>query len=253
MAITATPVPHFSGKNELSLQDLDALATAVRAHTLTSEYVPAGEHRGRRQYTGANYNLSQFADECSGEVAVPDKSGMLASVQYLTVAAPYIDNGNMVLPLAHDWDPAEDSSVPAEQATGGIASISVPENLKRPQICRGDIQLPLAHSDWGGAEGAMVTPGLVYAVQLDAEYDDECTGSVTGQPYIDQGVIHLPAGTGGGGSALSGVVNTSGESVTWSQMQAAPVKLAVFFLDGYRLYLTGQLVNGFLQFNTEAV
>lgn len=253
MSVHATPVPHFSGKNELSLQDLDALANAVQAQGCTAEYVPAGMPRGRRQYTGANYNLALFADECSGSVATPDKPGTLASVQYRTSAAPYIDNGNMVLPLAHDFDTADDSSLPPEQATGGICTISVPEGLKRPQIDRGNILLPLAHSDWGeDAEGAMCTPGLVYAVQVDAA-DDECSGTVGSLPYIDQGVIHLPAGAGGGGGALSGVVNTSGEPVTWAQMQSAPVRLAVMFLDGYRLYLTGQVVNGFFQLNTEAV
>lgn len=111
---------------------------------------------------------------------------------------PCIDRGAVRLPLAHDWDPADDSSLPAEQATGGICSINVPERLRRAQINRGDILLPLAHSDWGeDAEGAMATPGLVYAVQVDAG-EDECSGTVSGVPYIDQGVIHLPAGMGGG-------------------------------------------------------
>lgn len=191
MAIQANSIPHFSGKKELSLQDLDTLAKVVHAHGMTTEYVPAGMPRGRRQYTGANYNLSQFVDECNGETAAPDKPGTLASVQYRSTAAPYIDNGNMVLPLAHDYAPAEDSSEPAEQATGGICAISVPEGLKRPQIKRGDIQLPLAHSDWGEAEGAMCTPGLVYGVELH----DDCDGAIA-SPYIEQGVIHLPAGMG---------------------------------------------------------
>ena len=201
----------------------------------------------------ARFNM-QAEDACAGEVGMlPDYAGMVKAVGYEALDAPRINRGKIQLPLAHDFDTADDSSLPPEQATGGICSINVPENLKRAQINRGDILLPLAHSDWGEAEGAMCTPGLVYAVQMDAEGDDECSGTVGGLPYIDQGVIHLPAGGGGGGGALSGVVNTSGEQVPWSQMQAAPVKLAVFFLDGYRLYLTGQVVNGFLQFNTEAV
>lgn len=194
MAIQANSIPHFSGKKELSLQDLDTLAHVVQAHGMTTEYVPAGMPRGRRQYTGANYNLSQFVDECNGETAAPDKPGTLASVQYRSTAAPYIDNGNMVLPLAHDCDPAEDSSEPAEQATGGICSINVGSNLKRPLINRGDIQLPLAHSDWGEAEGPMATPGLLYAVVVH----DDCDGAISA-PYIEQGVLHLLAPGGGGG------------------------------------------------------
>ena len=187
----AKAVPHFSGKNQLSLQDLDSLADAVQAHNMAAEYVPAGVHHGRRQYTGANYNLAQFVDECNGETATPDKPGIISSVQYLAAAEPYIDSGNIVLPLAHDYDPADDSSIPTEQATGGICAISVPEGLKRPQINRGDIQLPLAHSDWGNAEGAVSTPGLVYGVELH----DDCDGAIA-SPYIEQGVIHLPAGMG---------------------------------------------------------
>ena len=202
----------------------------------------------------ARFNMSA-EDACNGEVgALPDYAGLVKAVGYEALEAPRINRGKIQLPLAHDFDPADDSSLPPEQATGGISAINVPEGLKRAQINRGNILLPLAHSDWGeDAEGAMCTPGLVYAVQVDAVEDDECSGTVGGLPYIDQGVIHLPAGTGGGGGALSGVVNTSGEQVTWAQMQSAPVKLAVMFLDGYRLYLTGQVVNGFLQFNTEAV
>lgn len=248
------------------------------------------------------YNVQ--TDSCTGSVSL-DCAGLVASVAYAELDAPRIDAGAVQLPLAHDFSPAEDSSLPDEQATGGICSINVPEGLKRAQINRGNILLPLAHSDWGDAEGAMYTPGLVYAVEQDA-----CAGSA----YIEQGVIHLPSGGSGGGGgelpqfsieasldetwsvnagafrvgladmcagsagviarveagehlalsqgvltvplgggSLAGVVNTSGQQVTWAEMAAAPVRLAVMFLDGYRLYLTGQVINGFLKIDTEAV
>lgn len=307
MATSAIPLPHFSGKTSLSLQDLDALAERVQASSVTAEYVPASPHKGHKQYTRASFNAPVSAeDACSGAVTLPDKVGLIASVGYAPTEEPYISAGDIVLPLAHDYDPADDSSLPTEHATGGVYSINVPEQLKRPQINHGNILLPLAQSDWGDAEGAMYTPGLVYAVEQDA-----CAGSA----YIEQGVIHLPSGgsgggggelpllsiaassdetwgvnggdfrvgladmcagsagvisrveTGaslalrqgvltvpaGGGSTLSGVVNTSGQQVTWAEMVAAPVRLAVMFLDGYRLYLTGQVVNGFLKVDTEAV
>lgn len=197
MSTQAAPLPHFSGKNELSLQDLDALGNALRAQGLVSELVPAAAHHGHRQYTGANYNLAQFADACTGAASTPDKPGLIASASYSgSQDAPYIDAGNLVLPLAHDYSP-EDSSLPDESATGGVASINVVEELKRAQIDRGDIQLPLAQSAWPQtAEGAMYTPGLVYGVQYDP-VDDACEGAVL--PRIDQGIIHLPAGGGGGG------------------------------------------------------
>lgn len=187
MSVQAKAVPRFSGKNQLSLQDLDSLADAVQAHNMAAEYVPAGVHHGRRQYTGANYNLALFVDECNGETATPDKSGIISSVQYLAVAEPYIDSGNIVLPLAHDYDPAEDSSIPTEQATGGVAAISVGDRLRRPQIDRGSILLPLAHSDWGDAEGAMRTPGLV----------EEVSFLSLPEPNICQGVVYIPYADGG--------------------------------------------------------
>lgn len=300
-------IPHFAGKNSLSLTDLQALADAVPPPC--PHVQPATATRGRVQYDNADYNLAtRAADECSGTAARPDSPGMLATVAYAAADAPYIDSGNMVLPLAHDYSPS-DSSLPDESATGGLRGVQVTAGLQRAMINRGLLGLPLAQSSWGDAEGAMYTPGLVYGVQYDP-VDDACVGAVL--PRIDQGIIHLPAGGGGGelpllsieassdetwgvnggvfrvgladmcagsagiiarveagehlalsqgvltvptggGSTLSGVVNTSGEQVPWAQMQAAPVRMAVFFLDGYRLYLTGQLVNGFLQFNTEAV
>lgn len=195
MSIPSTPLPHFSGKNELSLQDLDALGNALRAQGLASELIPAAAHHGHRQYTGANFNLSQFDDACTGAASTPDKPGLIASVSYSGGQdAPYIDSGNLVLPLAHDYSPS-DSSLPDESATGGVASINVVEDLKRPQINRGDIRLPLAQSDWGDdAEGAMYTPGLVYGVQYDNA--DACEGAVL--PRIDQGIIHLPSSQEGG-------------------------------------------------------
>ena len=191
MSTQAAPLPHFSGKNELSLQDLDALSMAVRAHGMTTELVPAAAHRGCRRYTGANYNLAQFADACTGEVATPDKPGLIASVDYDTADAPYIDAGNMVLPLAHDLDPADDSSEPTALVAGGLYRVDAVEGLTRPQINRGAMQLPLAQSSWPQtAEGAMCTPGLVYAVQYDE--DEACEGAVL--PRIEQGVILLRAG-----------------------------------------------------------
>jgi hypothetical protein len=71
-------------------------------------------------------------------------------------------------------------------------------------------------------------------------------------PRIRQGVLMLPVG-GGAGGALAGMITTAGERVTWGQMEAKAVDLAVLFLDGYRLYLTGQVKNGFLQIDTKAV
>ena len=187
-------IPHFAGKNSLSLTDLQALADAVPPPC--PHVQPATATRGRVQYDNADYNLAALtADECSGTAARPDSPGMLASVDYAAADAPYIDAGNLVLPLAHDYSP-EDSSLPDESATGGMRGVQVTAGLQRPMINRGLLGLPLAQSSWGDAEGAMYTPGLVYGVQYDP-VDDVCEGAVL--PRIDQGIIHLPAGGGGGG------------------------------------------------------
>lgn len=149
----------------------------------------------------ARFNM-QVEDSCTGEVStLPDYAGLIKAAEYAAQDAPSINRGRIILPLAHDYSPAEDSSVPAKQATGGICSINVGSNLKRPLINRGDIQLPLAHSDWGEAEGAKATPGLLYAVEVH----DECVGAVSA-PYIEQGVLHLFA-TGGGGGGDGGITS----------------------------------------------
>lgn len=182
-------IPHFAGKNSLSLTDLQALADAVPPPC--THVQPAAATRGRVQYDNADYNLATLAaDECSGTAARPDSPGMLATVAYAAADAPYIDAGNLVLPLAHDYSP-EDSSLPDESATGGMRGVQVTAGLQRPMINRGLLGLPLAQSSWGDAEGAMYTPGLVYGVQYD-NADDACEGAVL--PRIDQGIIHLPAG-----------------------------------------------------------
>lgn len=185
-------IPHFAGKNSLSLTDLQALADAVPPPC--THVQPATATRGRVQYDNADYNLATLAaDECSGTAARPDSPGMLASVDYAAADAPYIDSGNLVLPLAHDYSPS-DSSLPDESATGGMRGVQVTAGLQRPMINRGLLGLPLAQSSWGDAEGAMYTPGLVYAVQYDE--DEACEGSVL--PRIEQGVIHLRASQAGG-------------------------------------------------------
>ncbi len=187
-------IPHFAGKNSLSLTDLQALADAVPPPC--PHVQPAAATRGRVQYDNADYNLATLAaDECSGTAARPDSPGMLATVAYAAADAPYIDAGNLVLPLAHDYSP-EDSSLPDESATGGMRGVQVTGGLQRPMINRGLLGLPLAQSSWDDAEGAMYTPGLVYGVQYDP-VDDACEGAVL--PRIDQGIIHLPAPTFGGG------------------------------------------------------
>lgn len=186
-------IPHFAGRQSLSLTDLQALADAVPqpGHTFTS--LPGA--RGRVQYGPAQFNTAEMV-ECDGITAAENEEGMIASVSYAATDIPYINEGNMVLPLAHDYDPTDDSSEPTEVATGGVNRISAWKKLRRAQIYRGEICLPLAQTAWPQtAEGAMFTPGLVYGVQLDSEKTDECGGLIG---YIDQGVIHLPPLTGGG-------------------------------------------------------
>lgn len=152
----------------------------------------------------ARFNV-QVEDSCTGEVStLPDYAGLLKSVVYGSLDAPRIDRGSIILPLAHDYSP-EDSSLPDETAAGGMRGVQVTAGLQRPMINRGLLGLPLAQSSWPQtAEGAMYTPGLVYGVQYDP-VDDACEGSVL--PRIDQGIIHLPAPTSGGGGGDGGITS----------------------------------------------
>lgn len=218
MAINATQVPRFAGKDELSLQDLDKLAGAVQALRGGAEYVPAGTNRGRRQYGLANYNLGQLVDECAGEVApAADKAGMVASVGCQHVVAPYIDNGNMVLPLAHSAWPAEYGGVSTPGFVVGVQYDDAGSGGVLPRVEAGIIHLR-AETGGGGVDecpgGCNCSPAwyddcegtCVLGLIRSVGYDDALS-----EPRIDDGKIKLPVG-------LRGVL-ADGVPKTWAELE----------------------------------
>lgn len=65
--------------------------------------------------------------------------------------------------------------------------------------------------------------------------------------------IAATGGGGGGGSytpEIVGFVNLAGSSVLFQDMQTEPIRIAYLFLNGVRLYITAQNINGFIQINT---
>lgn len=193
MGVNAIPLPHFAGKKSLSLQDLDALAARVLAHDgAGAEYVPAGAHKGRKQYGNAWYNMGQFVDECGGETAARDKAGMIASVSCQPVVEPYISNGNMVLPLAQSAWPDEYGGV---TTPGLVVGVALDAAAGACYIEGGVIHLPA-----GGGGGCGCGPAFY----------EECVGSCIGLirsvgyevglmgPKIDDGRIRLPLCTTAG-------------------------------------------------------
>lgn len=175
-------LPTFSGKTSLSLSDLDALSAAVKSFHGT-EYVPVSGHRGQRRYKLANFNLDQVNEQGHD---VYSNEGLVQSVGFSVADEPYISEGEIVLPMAHYFQPEgseTECNGGVQNAVGAVSSIGVFSGLKRPDIVRGNIGLPLADStECGGA-----VAGLISAVEVDSEAT---------KPFISAGVLHLTAGGG---------------------------------------------------------
>ena len=248
-------VPEFAGQNRLSLTDLQALADAVSECGVAPVMVPAAPRVGRAMYGLCNYNVE---DACDGEAGVVDGEGLLARVAFKSgLSAPRVNEGAMELPMA------------SEGVAGGLRSVRVDPALYCPALVDGELLLPPGGSGSGEWPVLTVAPSAseVWSVKngrIEVGLADDCDGcagvisrvevseGVT-VPRLRQGVLMLPLGGGSGGGALAGMVTARGESVTWEQMEAEAVDLAVLFLAGYRLYLTGQVKDRFLQIDTKAI
>lgn len=183
--------------------------------------------------------LAQFGGE---RETVP---GLFAGLQLVeNLQSPYVMDGVAFLPLTPGG--GEPSSgcgcVPAyyEKEIGStlglIRSVDFEAGLSSACIDDGNMRLPLASS----ADGCSGIAGGIFSVRYDESVQEPC---------IDNGLMLLPVP----GRGVSGMVSVNGNAVTWEGMAEAPVELAVLFLDGYRLYLTGQVKNGFLEINTKAI
>lgn len=65
--------------------------------------------------------------------------------------------------------------------------------------------------------------------------------------------VTISASGGGGGSYIPeilGFVNLAGSSVLFSDMQTEPIRIAYLFMNGERLYITAQTINGYIRLNT---
>lgn len=217
-------IPHFAGRSSLSLTDLQALADAVPLPV--AQVQPAAATRGRVQYGLAQYNVQ--ADECAGEVAVPDAEGMIAGVVMDAVGEPYIDEGVMHLPAGAGGGGCNCVPASYDECVGGclglISSVGYYSDLRAADICYGSIRLPRACSD-GGCNGVV---GGVAGVL----FDDAAAG-----PFIDDGVIVLPTG-------LQGVMTVDGP-MSWSDLRCAGV-VRLHDGDATTLGVSAEVVGGYL-------
>lgn len=77
--------------------------------------------------------------------------------------------------------------------------------------------------------------------------------NVTLTDYGSSVTISANGGGGGGGSytpEIVGFVNLAGSSVLFQDMQSEPIRIAYLFINGERLYVTAQNVNGYIKLNT---
>lgn len=210
---------------------------------------------------------ASYWDECEGMVYQRgDYAGLLAAARWAADARELrISDGVLVLTMAQYEG--------GEQATcGGVWGIVYNDALEQPRISNGLVELPRAngvpHADTAaGVYGTVLSVGAevdgvgwcVRDGHIHVGLADMCSGvaGVLSEVRIgktlslSRGVLTIP--DGGGFSDVAGVVDASGQQVSWSDMVDAPVRLTSIFdyENNAFLYLTGQMVDGFLKFNTE--
>ena len=245
----------FKKGAELMAADLQEMADAITALEAGGTEVLPGA--GRRSGTpGMAYYECPASD--AQEVPEVDEgdnltaAGLICGVEYTAeVSAPRINAGVIQLPPVGggggcNCGPAyyDEVDMP-EGVLGHVCSVRFDEEADRCRIENGDIRLPLCEQpdEWGGCDGCV---GRVAGGVRGARWDDEHD-----YPSVRGGVVCIPRR--GGGEGPAGVVTVGGENVSWAAMEGTAVDLAVLFLDGYRLYLTGEMQGGYLKINTRAV
>ncbi len=178
-------MPTFAGQKKLSLEDVQALADLLAAQGLTVESVPAGVHRGRKQYALANYTSSTV------DFLEPEESndGVIRAVGYSVYAEfPYIYEGEIIHPHAQDYyTEMEDGTLEETEVAGVLQRVEARAGLRRSVIVDGSLRLALASSEFE-ADSSISVPGLLWGV----EYDSAVTA-----PRLVDGLLQLPPGGGG--------------------------------------------------------
>ena len=250
----------FERGQRLAAADLQDMANSIEALEAGLGKVVTGrrERRGGRAPLACfNVTAEQVAEAAAAEVAVDentmDVAGLIWGVEYTAdVSAPRINMGLIQLPagtgggggcncVAAQYDEVD---MPVG-VLGHVCGVGFDAEADRCRIENGNIRLPLCEQpdEWEGCDGCV---GSVAGGVRGARWDDEhdC-------PSVRGGVVCIPRR--GGGEGPVGVVTVGGENVSWAAMEGTAVDLAVLFLDGYRLYLTGEMQGGFLKFDTRAV
>lgn len=174
--------------------------------------------------------LAQFGN---GRETVP---GLLTGITLQAdLPAPYIDNGMAYLPLtpgAEDDDPTtpcncQPASYDGEHCCLGlVSSVSYEQDLPGPRISNGGIKLPLCTT-----EGEC--PGIVGGIA------SVLITSATSTPYINNGIINLPA------PELKGLNTTAGHR-SWKELNnAGMVQLTEADATYHNVYAS--ITNGYLK------
>lgn len=209
-------IPHFAGKQSLSLTDLQALADAIPQPVHGFTALPAA--RGRVQYGLAQYH----ADECAGVVAEPDTPGLICGVEYVDgVEEPHIVNGAILLPKA--------------QAGGGITSCSFSSPITEPTVRNNQLLLPYAEQTNEiclGKATPVYTPGVLKHVSFAPDNCNACGY----YPWIADGACYVPTPI----VALGGEDGKNALCNHLIDCEYAPITLSSCKLpDGTMLYLQG--------------
>ena len=202
--------------------------------------------------TRANGSPLEAGDEIFQEITVDDNGSFLSSVL-------------RVFPKSESPDPS-----PLWQPGSGESSVlfrRIGSVLQDPRFAtvtpsESAVFRPLVVNHHDGAIPILPRPAV--PVSGSVQLVGGLTGStlpvknlvggqnVTLTDYGSSVTISAAGGSGGGSYSpeIVGFVNLAGSSVLFSDMTAAPIRIAYLFMNGERLYITAQNINGYIKLNT---
>lgn len=211
------------------------------------------------QHGPARFNCDVVGADGEG-YALPDYLGLIGAIESAVIKKPVIDRGRIKIPLAQ-----------SNECMGSVPGLlqGVRVDAETPYVENGILHLVPGKN---GEGDGIIWPQLSIEASADEQWRtdgwhlyvglaDECSGTAgvikevrSGSSLsLNRGVLTVPVDECSGMVGVAGVVNVAGNAVAWADMVNAPVRLATIFEyeTGVLLYLTGQIIDGFLKFDTE--
>lgn len=159
------------------------------------------------------------------------------------------------------WEPGSGSSVNLYRRIGSViqdprfATQDAQDNALpfRPLvITHSDASIPMLPRNAAGNDSGVCLLGPLTGATIPVKR----LIAGNGVSLLDSASSVTLTATGGGGGGgtytpeIVGLVNLAGSSVLFQNMQTEPIRIAYLFINGERLYITAQNINGYIQLNT---